>query len=69
MQTWNLWGVLARISWGTMVATDDDTLNLNGALIAEAMMGYSVESTIAKYQTMMDGFNAYITTCKALGVG
>ena len=52
-----------------MVATDDDTLNLNGALIAEAMMGYSVESTIAKYQTMMDGFNAYITTCKALGVG
>ena len=51
-----------------MVSTSDEILNLNGTIIAEVMLSYSENPTSAKFRNMMDGFDAYIETCKRLGV-
>ena len=51
----------------SMVSTDDDILNLTGGLIAQAMIDFS-NGDWAALDRMMDGFDAYLETCRNLGV-
>lgn len=50
-----------------MVSTDDAILNMNGELIADAMEDDGSQSDEAYIQHILDGFNAYVTTCGKLG--
>ncbi len=49
-----------------MVTTDDQILNLTGALTADAMTTFSENATAANLDRMIDGFDAYIETCQNL---